>query len=73
MHIYFQKYLISNVNKSKSGSGTKRTIRKAMDYINNLKLEELNNHLFFFEFTPGIRDDVYFNDEKTLGYNEWTL
>ena len=64
------------VNKSKSGSGTKRTIRKAMDYINhNLNPQDLNDHLFFFEFTPGIRDDVYFNDEKTYGivnghYNE---
>tara|TARA_Y100000592_G_scaffold826_1_gene1357 strand:- start:2499 stop:4568 length:2070 start_codon:yes stop_codon:yes gene_type:complete len=55
------------VNEAKSGSGTKRTIRKAMHYINKLDLNGLSNHLFFFEFTPGIRDDIYFNDEKQWG------
>tara|TARA_B100000085_G_scaffold198644_1_gene182235 strand:- start:588 stop:2660 length:2073 start_codon:yes stop_codon:yes gene_type:complete len=66
-HVLSKIFNYECINKSKSGSGTKRTIRKAMDYINTLKLEELKDHLFFFEFTPGIRDDIYFNDEKHWG------
>ena len=63
------------VNNAKSGSGTKRTIRKALDYIHNTSTIKLHDTTFFFEFTPGIRDDVYFKDEKTYGivnghYNE---
>ena len=56
------------VNDAKSGSGVKRIIRKAVDYIVNNYLKQPHSaHLFHFEFQPGIRQDIYFSKEGHYG------
>ena len=56
------------INDAKSGSGAKRIIRKATDYIINNYLKQPHSaHLFHFEFQPGIRQDIYFSKEGHYG------
>ena len=56
------------INDAKSGSGTKRIIRKATEYITKNYLTQPHSaHLFHFEFQPGIRDDIYFSKENHHG------
>lgn len=58
------------INEAKSGSGTKRIIRKATEYIQKYEFlpnEHQRRTLYHFEFQPGVRDDIYFSKEKEYG------
>lgn len=58
-------------NDAKCGSGTKRIIRKATEFIVNTEYDnrvDLDKHYtYHFEFQPGIRDDVWFSKENEYG------